>query len=74
MLALPAIFINLLLPFRPLFHANTWTKGQLLLVGDTLAPGKRTITSALLAVFLGDHGGPSVGRRGDDPCPEGRLV
>jgi hypothetical protein len=52
MLALPAIFINLLCPFLPLFHPTTWAKAQSLLVGAILAPGKRTITSVLRVLGL----------------------
>jgi hypothetical protein len=44
----------LLEPLRPVFHLSTWNKVQVLLVGTILAPGKRTVTSALRAVGLAD--------------------
>ena len=47
MLTLPPPIINLLEPFRTVFHVKTWEKAQLLLVGAILAPGKRTVTSGL---------------------------
>ncbi len=52
MLTLPDIFINLLLPFMPLFHPATWAKAQLLLVGAILAPSQRTVTAALRVLGL----------------------
>jgi hypothetical protein len=57
MLTLPTAIMALLEPFRPVFHLSTWVKVQVLLVGAILAPGKRTVTSALRAVGLaGDPG------------------
>ena len=53
---LPAEFIHLLEPFAPLFHPRTWPKAQLLLVGAILAPGKRTVTSALRVMGLSERG------------------
>jgi len=47
----------LLEPFRPVFHRCTWVKVQVLWVGAILAPGKRTVTSALRAVGLADDPG-----------------
>ncbi len=52
MLTLPDIFINLLLPFMPLFHPATWAKAQLLLVGAILAPGQRTVAATLRVLGL----------------------
>jgi hypothetical protein len=52
---LPATLLALLEPFRPIFHQSTWRKVQVLVVGAILAPGKRTVTSALRAVGLADE-------------------
>lgn len=52
MLTLPALFIPLLLPFRPLFHPATWQKAQALLMGAILAPRKRTVSAVLRALGL----------------------
>ena len=57
MLNLPTSIMALLEPFRPIFHASTWVKVQVLLVGAILAPGKRTVTSALRAVGLAEDPG-----------------
>ncbi|MCH8061202.1 MAG: transposase [Chloroflexi bacterium] len=52
MLTLPVAIITLLEPFSVLFDARTWRKAQILLVGAVLAPGKRTVTSALRVMGL----------------------
>ncbi len=57
MLSLPTSIMALLEPFRPVFHRCTWVKVQVLWVGAILAPGKRTVTSALRAVGLADDPG-----------------
>jgi hypothetical protein len=57
MLTLPAVFINLLAPFMPAFQSQTWAKAQLLLVGAVLSPGKRTVTTALRVLGLGQEAG-----------------
>jgi DDE superfamily endonuclease len=44
--------IRLLAPFAPLFSERVWEHVQLLLAGAILAPGKRTVASALRAVGL----------------------
>ena len=54
---LPTAIMALLEPFRPVFQRATWNKVQVLLVGAILAPGKRTVTSALRAVGLDDEPG-----------------
>ena len=54
MRTLPETMIQLLSPFAPLFSRRVWQHVRLLLVGAILAPGKRTVTSALQA--LGLHG------------------
>ncbi len=50
--SLPASIILLLQPFAALFDARTWRKAQVLLVGAILAPGKRTVSSALQVLGL----------------------
>jgi hypothetical protein len=57
MLTLPTAIMALVEPFRPVFYESTWHKVQVLLVGAILAPGKRTVTSALRAVGLADEPG-----------------
>jgi len=47
MLNLPAPFINLLDPFKPVFDARTWNKVIILVMGAILTPGKRSVTAAL---------------------------
>ncbi len=44
--------IQVLAPFAPLFSRRVWQHVQLLLAGAILAPGKRTVASALRAVGL----------------------
>ena len=53
---LPEVIISLLNPFERLFHPKTWRKAQLLAVGAILAPHKRTVTSALNILGIGQHG------------------
>jgi hypothetical protein len=45
--------VQALVPFAPLFSKRVWQHAQLLVVGAILAPGKRTVTSALRAMGLG---------------------
>ncbi len=52
---LPTTMIQVLAPFAPLFSKSVWQHVQLLLVGAILAPGKRTVASALRAVSLEDE-------------------
>ena len=52
MRTLPATMIRVLAPFAPLFSNCVWQHVQLLLTGLILAPGKRTVASALRAVGL----------------------
>ncbi len=54
MRTLPETMIQVLSPFAPLFSRRVWQHVRLLLVGAILAPGKRTVTSALQV--LGLHG------------------
>jgi len=52
MFVLPAEFETLLATFAPLFSRRVWSHARLLIVGAILAPGKRTVTSALRSVGL----------------------
>ena len=52
MRTLPREIIQILLPFAPLFSERVWQHAQVLLAGAILAPGKRTVGSALRAVGL----------------------
>ena len=54
MLTLPDVIIPVLKPFSMLFQHRTWLKTQVLLVGAILAPGKRTVPSALRVTGLND--------------------
>ncbi len=53
---LPVVIVNLLLPFEHLFDRRTWRKAQLLVLGAILSPGKRTVSSALSILGIGQHG------------------
>lgn len=55
MRTLPTEMIRVLAPFVPLFSERVWQHVQLLLAGAILAPGKRTVASALRAVGLGEE-------------------
>src|SRR5215203_5220888 len=52
MRTLPTTMIRLLAPFAPLFSERLWQHVQVLLAGTILAPGKRTVASALRAAGL----------------------
>ena len=52
MRTLPTTMIQALVPFAPLFSKRVWEHAQLLLAGTILAPGRRTVGSALRAVGL----------------------
>ena len=54
--SLPDPIVSLLSPFASLFDARTWRKVQILLTGVILAPGRRTVTSALYALGLQAEG------------------
>jgi hypothetical protein len=47
MLHLPSRFAAVILSFTPLFFQRSWRHAEVLLIGATLAPGKRTVTSLL---------------------------
>jgi hypothetical protein len=46
------MMIRLLAPFAPLFSRRVWQNAQVLLMGAILAPGRRTVSSALRAMGL----------------------
>jgi leucyl-tRNA synthetase len=50
MRTLPTTMVQVLAPFVPLFSERVWAHVRLLLAGAILAPGKRTVASALRAV------------------------
>src|SRR5918992_3489537 len=52
MRTLPTQMIRVLLPFTPLFSKRVFRHAQVLLVGAILAPGARTVSSALRAMGL----------------------
>jgi hypothetical protein len=52
MRTLPTTMIQALAPFAPLFSKRVWHHAQTLLAGAILAPGRRTVASALRAVGL----------------------
>ena len=55
MLTLPSQFTSIIAPFAPLFFNGVWRCAQILLIGAILAPGKRTVTSALRVMGLSDE-------------------
>jgi len=54
MLTLPKIYCTLIWKFAPVFSKRVWHHAQVLLIGAILAPGKRTVTSALRVMGLSD--------------------
>jgi len=52
MRTLPNEMIRVLAPFAPLSSERAWRHAQVLLAGSILAPGKRTVSSALRAMGL----------------------
>ena len=54
--SLPDAIVPLLSPFASLFDARTWRKAQILLTGMILAPGRRTVSTALYALGLQEKG------------------
>jgi hypothetical protein len=57
MRTLPTTMVQVLAPFVPLFSERVFQHVQLLLAGAILAPGKRTVASALRAVGLQEERG-----------------
>jgi DDE superfamily endonuclease len=49
---LPTMMIRVLAPFAPLFSERVFEHVQVLVAGAILAPGKRTVSSALRAMEL----------------------
>jgi DDE superfamily endonuclease len=52
---LPPKMVQALAPFAPLFSRRIWQHAQLLLIGAILAPGRRTVSSALRAMGLDQY-------------------
>jgi hypothetical protein len=52
MRALPPKMVQVLAPFAPLFSKRVFRHAQVLLIGAILAPGRRTVSSALRAMGL----------------------
>jgi hypothetical protein len=52
---LPTTMIWALAPFAPLFSRRVWQHVQVLVAGAILAPGRRTVSSALRAMGLDQH-------------------
>jgi hypothetical protein len=52
MLSLPTTFIRVMAVFTPVFSKPVWPHVKVLLTGAILAPGKRTVTSALCVMGL----------------------
>ena len=50
----PNAIVPVLHPFAMLFRSPTWRKAQILLIGAILAPGQRTVASALRVMGLSD--------------------
>ena len=55
MRTLPTEMIRVFAPFGPLFSKRVFQHVQVLLMGAILAPGKRTVSSALKAMGLDQH-------------------
>ncbi len=52
MRTLPTTMIRVLAPFTPLFSKRVFQHAQTLMAGAILAPGRRTVSSALRAMGL----------------------
>ena len=50
MRTLPTVMIRVLAPFAPIFSKRIWRHVQVHLAGAILAPGRRTVSSALRAM------------------------
>ena len=55
MLTLPLEFTSIIVAFAPLFFNGVWRSAYILLIGAILAPGKRTVTSALRVMGLSEE-------------------
>lgn len=49
---LPSEFVPIIVAFAPLFFHRVWRRAQVLFLGAILAPGRRTVTSALRVMGL----------------------
>jgi hypothetical protein len=47
--------MSVMIRFAPLFAKRVWVRAQVLVVGAILAPGKRTVTSALRVMGLSEE-------------------
>lgn len=54
MLTLPQEIMNVILPLVAVFSERAWDYAQILLMGSLLAPGKRTVSTALTVMGLKD--------------------
>jgi DDE superfamily endonuclease len=52
---MPSELTSLIVAFAPLFSKRVWAHAQVLIVGALLCPAKRTVTSALRVMGLGDE-------------------
>jgi hypothetical protein len=52
---LPPKMVQVLAPFAPLFSKRVWQHARVLVVGAILAPGRRTVGSALRAMGLDQY-------------------
>jgi hypothetical protein len=52
MRTLPSTMLQALAPFAPLFSERVWQHALAVLAGTILAPGRRTVSSALRAMGL----------------------
>ena len=55
MLTLPKKYDTLIAAFAPIFSRRVWPQVQVLIIGAILALGKRTVTSALQIMGMGDE-------------------
>ncbi len=55
MLTLPKKYDTLISAFAPIFSQRIWPQVQVLIIGAILAPGKRTVTSALQIMGMSDE-------------------
>ncbi len=60
MRTLPATMIQVLAPFAPLFSKRVWQHALVLLAGAILAPGRRTVSSALRVMGFWTKRGASI--------------
>src|SRR5829696_10424700 len=73
MRTLPTTMIRLLAPFAPLFSERLFQHVQVLLAGTILAPGKRTVASALREQRASRRNGASAATIECSTVPSGRA-